>query len=98
MVADDQRQSDRVDPEDQWPLLGDDMKKALNGVGVDGGEDRLMDRRHRSRVTACERDKVLVRLLDSAEPIAQPRHRALFEGDHRRHWPRRIRRHGLISY
>ena len=98
LVADDQLQSDRIDPEDQRPLLGNHVKKTFDGVGVDRGEDRLVNGRHRSRVTACEGDKVLVRLLDGAEPVAQPRHRALFEGDHRRHRSKRIRLERLISY
>ena len=36
-------------------------------------------------MAARKGDQVLVRLLDGAKPLAQMRHRALFEGDHRRH-------------
>ena len=36
-------------------------------------------------MTASEGAQVLVRLLGRAEPLAQMRDRAFFEGDHRRH-------------
>jgi hypothetical protein len=36
-------------------------------------------------VTASKGDQVLVRFLDGAEALPEVRHRALFEGDHRRH-------------
>ena len=42
-------------------------------------------------MAAGEGDQVLVGLLDRAEPLAQVRHRPLFEGDHRRHRGARIR-------
>src|SRR4029078_10913083 len=34
-VADDQRERDRVDPEDQRPFLGDDVEQRVDAVGLD---------------------------------------------------------------
>ena len=97
-VADDQRQGHRVDAEDQRPFLGDDVQQPVDAVGFDRGEHGVVDRSHRARMAAREGDEVLVGLFHGAEPLAQMRHRPLFEGDHRRHRGRRIRPQRLISY
>ena len=75
-VADDQRQSDRVDSENQRPFLRDDVKQALDAVGLDRGQYGVVDRGDRARMAARERDQILVGLLYRAEPLrggAQPR-------------------------
>jgi hypothetical protein len=45
-------------------------------------------------MTAGKGDQILIGLLRFAEPLAQVRHRALFEGDHRRHCGRGYARTG----
>ena len=79
LVADDQRQRDRVDPQDQRPFLGDDVEQGLEAVGLDRGKHRRVDRRDRARMAAGEGDQILVGFLGGAKPLAQPRDRALFE-------------------
>ena len=69
LVADDQRQRDGVDAEDQRPFLGDDVEQAVDAVGLDRGEHRLVDRSDRARMAAGESDQVLVGLLGRAEPL-----------------------------
>jgi hypothetical protein len=49
-------------------------------------------------MATSEGDQVFVGFLRFAEPFAQVRHRALFEGDHRSHRQARIRPRRLISY
>ncbi len=43
LVADDQRQCDRVYAEDQGPLLGDDVQQGFDAVRVNGREHGLVD-------------------------------------------------------
>src|SRR5689334_713904 len=61
------------------------MEKRFDTLRVDRREHGFMDRGDRARMAAREGDQVLIRLLDRAQPLAQMRNRALFEGDHRRH-------------
>ena len=98
LVADDQRQRDRVEAEDQRPFLGDDVEQSVDAVGLDRGEHRRVDRGDRARMAAGEGDQVLVGLLGRAEPLAQVRDRPLFERDHRGHGARGYARERLISY
>ena len=44
LVANDQAQRDRVDPEDQRPFLGDDVKECIDAVGLNRREHGGMDR------------------------------------------------------
>ena len=53
-----------------------------------------MNRGDRARVAPGKGDQILVRLLGLAEPFAQVRHRAFFEGNDRRHRPREYARNG----
>ena len=48
------------------------MEQSLDTVGLDRGNHRLVDRGNGARVAACERDKVLVGLLDGAKPADLP--------------------------
>ena len=84
--TDDQRQSHGINTEDQRPLLGDDVKQSLDAVSLEAGNDGFMDGGDRAGMASGEGDEVLIGLLDRAEPAAQVRDRAFFEGDHRRHW------------
>ncbi len=94
LVADDQRQSDRVDAEDQRPFLGDDVEQSLDAVGLERGEHRGVDRRDRARMAAREGDQILIGFLGRAEPLAQMRDRPLFELDHPSHRAECIRPDG----
>jgi hypothetical protein len=84
-ITNDQRQSDRIDAQDQRPFLGDHVEKAFDSVGIDRGEHCIVDRGDSTGVATRESDQVLVRLLDRAEALPEVRDCALFEGNDRRH-------------
>src|SRR4030095_12060668 len=65
--ADDQRQSDCVDSKDQRPFLSHDVEQGFDAVRLEPRKHCLVDRGHRSRMTAREGDEGLVRLLETPE-------------------------------
>ena len=65
-------------------FTGHDLIHHLNRFRFGKIENR-MDRSDRARMAAGKGDEVLIGLFDRAEPVAQMRHRPLFEGDYRRH-------------
>ena len=94
LVADDQRQRDRVDAEDQRPFLGDDVKQAsMLSASIAASTAAWIE------ATAPEwpRAKAIRSWFASSTApsrCAQVRNRAFFEGDHRRHRAREYARGG----
>ncbi len=94
LVADDQRERDRVDPEDQRPFLRDDVEQTLDAAGFHRRENGGVDGRDGARMAAGEGDEILVGFLRRSQPLAQMRNRAFLEMDHLAHRAREYARSG----
>lgn len=83
--ADDQRKRNGIQPQDQWPLLRNDVKQRVEAGGLHSGKDGLMNRRDCARMAASKRDQILIGLFDRHTAGTKPFNRVILEGDYPGH-------------
>src|SRR3546814_11626169 len=74
------------------PVLGDDVDEMIQPFGIQRGQRRRMDLRHRARMPARERHQIGVRLAQRRNAAAQFNQRVIAKVDHIAH-PARSEEH-----
>lgn len=84
-IADDQRESDRIDRQDAGPVVGDTGQQPVHVRGGNRRQHGFMDRGDGARMAPREGDQILARFLRLAQLRAQAGQRMISERNDRGH-------------